>query len=214
MRTLGRSLLALAVAVVVASPAIAQQRGFGGGFGGAGLLMNEGVQKELKLDEGQIAKAREVGQSIREKFRPDFQNFQSLSPEERRELGEKMNAETRKALADVLKPEQMKRFEQIQLQQRGVDAFASPDVQSKLSLTDEQKQKIQSISEDSRQQVMEAFQSAGDDRQGAMAKITTIRREAMTKASALLTADQKKSWEELIGAPFEVRFQPRNRQPN
>jgi hypothetical protein len=213
MRTLGRLVCALGLGLVLTTPAFAQ-RGFGGGFGGAGLLTNEGVQKELKLDEDQIAKAREASAAIREKFSGDFQNIQGLSQDERRELMAKVNAETRKSLADILKPEQQKRFDQIQLQVRGVDAFSTEDVQTKLKLTSEQKDKLQSLVEDARQQSMEAFQSAGDDRQGAMTKVQGIRRDAMTKASALLTPDQKKTWEELTGAPFEFRFQPRRPQAN
>jgi Spy/CpxP family protein refolding chaperone len=214
MKSFGRSLCALALGLIVASPALAQQRGFRGGFGVGMLLMNEGVQKELKLDDDQTSKIRDLNQSVRDKYSSDFQNFQSLSQDERRELMEKMNAETRKGLADILKPEQQKRLDQIQLQQQGVEAFASPEVQSKLNLTSEQKDKIRAIAEDARQQMADARPQPGGDFQEAMTKIRGIRRDAMTKAAALLTADQKKSWEDLTGAPFEVQFQPRRPQSN
>jgi Spy/CpxP family protein refolding chaperone len=215
MRFLGRSVCALALGLILASPALAQQRGFRGGFGGAGFLVaNESVQKELKLNDDQIAKIRDLNQSVRDKYSSDFQNFQGLSQDERRELMEKIGTETRKGLADILKPEQQKRLDQIQLQQQGVEAFASPDLQSKLNLTSEQKEKIQAIAEDARQQLADARPQPGGDFQEALTKIRSIRKDALTKATALLSADQKKSWEELTGAPFEVQFQPRRPQSN
>ena len=55
----------------------------------------------------------------------------------------------------------------------------------------------------------ELFQSAGDDRQAAMAKVQTLRKETNTKVMALMTEDQKKTWKEMTGEPFEVAFQPR-----
>lgn len=39
-------------------------------------------------------------------------------------------------------------------------------------------------------------------------QIETISRKAVEKAVALLTDDQKKIWQELIGKPFTVESQP------
>src|SRR5581483_4254651 len=98
MRSLNRAVLVLGLAVLLAAPAAAQQRqrgqgqgrgqgrgGFGGGFGVAGLINNEGVQKELKLDEDQIKKAQAAVEKVREKHQDDFAKLQDLSQEERRE---------------------------------------------------------------------------------------------------------------------------------
>ncbi len=169
-RRIATMVLALGVAAVLAVPAFAQQpkRKGGGGFGmggGAGLLMNEGVQKELKLTDEQTAKVESIARDVREKHQGDFAKLQDLDAQERREkmaeLGRTMNGETNKALADVLKPEQMKRYHQIQLQAQGVQAFASPEVQSKLKLTADQKEKLQAIGQESMGQMRELFQGGG-----------------------------------------------------
>ena len=41
-----------------------------------------------------------------------------------------------------------------------------------------------------------------------MKKIADLRKQATEKAVAVLTDEQKKSWKDLIGEPFEVKFEP------
>jgi hypothetical protein len=221
-RRIATMVLTLGVAALLAMPTFAQQPkrkggGFGGGFGfgmggGAGLLMNEGVQKELKLDSDQVSKAESIVRDVREKHQGDFAKLQDLDAQERREkmaeIGRAMTSETNKALADVLKPEQMKRYRQIQLQQQGLTAFTEPDVQAKLKLSDDQVGQIRRIAADNQGQMRELFQpGGGGNREEAMQKMATLRKEGMDKALAVLSSDQKDAWKDLTGEPFEVRFQ-------
>lgn len=212
MKSLVRSIAALGLLALLSAPVQAQgpRGGFGMG-GGLFLLQNEAVQKELKLAEEQISQAREAGQKLRERFSADLQGFRDKTEAERRELTEKMTAETKKLLAEVLKPEQQKRFEQIQLQARGVQAFISEEVRKGLTITEEQAEKIQSIAAESAQQMREAFQAAQGDFQAAASKVQDIRKGAVEKATALLSEDQKKAWADMIGAPFELSFGPPRR---
>jgi hypothetical protein len=87
MKSVYRALLGLGLVALLAGPAAAQGRGFGGfGFGGGNLAMlaaNMSVQKELKLDDQQIEKSKELAQTNREKMRESFQSLQGLEGEER-----------------------------------------------------------------------------------------------------------------------------------
>jgi len=209
----------------MAAPALAQQPqrqrgqggrgGFGGGVSAAMLLANKGVQEELKLTPEEADKAKEAADKIREKYRDDLAKLQDLSQEERREksgeLMKSISADTKKALADVLKPDQMKRLHQIELQARGGEAFAEPDVQKTLKLSDEQKEKLKTISEDSRKEMREARQGARDNPGDAATKIAAVRKASNEKAMGVLTDDQKKEWKEMTGAPFEVKLERRRR---
>lgn len=208
MNTIVRSAAALGVIALLSAPALAQgPRGGGMGMGGGlMLLQNEGVQKELKLTDEQVSKAREAGQDLRDRFSADLQSFRDKTDAERREVMEKMSGDTKKILAGILKPEQQKRFEQIQLQAQGIQALAGEEVQKTLKLTDDQKDKLRTLAQESGQQMREAFQSAQGDFQAASSKIQGIRKDSMARASALLTDDQKKAWSDLIGEPFEVSF--------
>jgi Spy/CpxP family protein refolding chaperone len=218
MRTFGKMVLACGLVALLVAPAQAQRPGGGfggGGFGGGGafLLANKSVQKELKADEAQAGKLDTLAQNQMEKAREQFQKLQDLSPEERREKMQELNrtagADLRRELEEILKPEQVKRFQQIQFQQMGVLGAASmPRVQETLNLTDEQRTKLRTIQEEQQQSMREIFQSAGDDRAAAMTKMADLRKKTNDKAMAVLTDSQKASWKDLTGEPFEVRFEP------
>jgi hypothetical protein len=228
MRKISKVVVVLGVAVLLAVPALAQQRQQGqqgrggGGFGGgliAGLIENVGVQQELKLDNEQVEKAKAAVDKVREKHSADRAKLQDLSREERRDksraINQAVSEETMTALADVLKPEQIKRFKQIELQRRGGEAFTEPEVQKALKLTGEQKERIKTIAADAAQERRELFQGAANQGQGganrggeeAQKKMATLRKATVEKVSAVLTVDQKQTWKGMIGQPFEVQFQ-------
>jgi Spy/CpxP family protein refolding chaperone len=213
----GGCALALFVLPVSAQPPGGGRGGMGrGGMGGPGMLVNnKSVQKELQMTDDQAKKAREATQQVREKHQEEMQALREMDPQEAREKGtalmRTMSEEADKALADVLKPEQMKRLKQISLQQRGAQSFTDPKVQEELKLTDDQKDKIKTINADFDKERGEIFQSMqnGGDREEAMKKFATLRTETVDKVKALLTDDQKKTWESITGAPFEVKFEAR-----
>jgi hypothetical protein len=214
--------LALGLVALLAGPALAQQerqRGGGGGrgfgqFGLAGLVQMEPVQKELKLDQEQVTKVKDAVQKVQAKHQDDFAKLRDLPREEqqpkRQELTRTVNEETLKAISDILKPDQVKRLKQLELQQAGMVAFSRPDVQKALNLTDEQKQKVRSIADAAGQEMRDIFQ--GGAAAGAQEKIAEMRKKTMEKIQGVLTDDQKKTWKELTGEPFAFPAPGRPRQ--
>jgi hypothetical protein len=219
------TVLTLAVAALLAMPAVAQQpkhKGHGSRMpmgGGAGLVANQDVQKELKLTKEQTSKAEAVARAVREKYHGEFAKFDELDAQARvektAEIVRNMTSETNKGLADVLNSEQMKRYRQIQLQQLGLLAFTEPDVQSKLKLSDEQVGRIRKINAESQSQRRE-FAQGGGNRGELQKKVETLGKDSTDKALAVLSADQKQVWKDMTGEPFDVRFQgfPVFRRPN
>jgi hypothetical protein len=216
MRTFAKVALAAGLVALAAAPAWAQQGkgqgrgGFGGG-GGAMLLNNKSVHEELKVTEDQASKLQTLATEMREKAQADRQGLKDLSQDEqrqkRRELNETHHAALMKGLGEILKPEQVKRFEQIHLQTAGLAALATPSVEKKLGLTDDQKAKLRTIQEDSVTGMRQIFQDAGQDREAATKKLTELRKENNEKALAVLTDSQKAMWKEMTGAPFQVKFE-------
>jgi hypothetical protein len=215
MRGCFKAFVAFGLVAALSGPAMAQGRGgFGmGGGGPVGLLANPGVQKELKLDASQTEKATALATETREKMMGLRDQLQGLQGQEaqakRQELMKPINEGAMKSAHAFLKPEQIKRLHEISLQQQGANALTDSAVAKKLGITDEQAAKVKTILADSQSEMRDLFQSAGDDRQAAMAKVQTLRKETNAKVMALMTADQKKTWKEMTGEPFEVTFQPR-----
>lgn len=207
MRTLkGALVLALAVAMVSVAQAQQRQRGRGFGGGGAFLLQNEGVQKELNISDDQKTKLREAMEKVREDNKDIIAKGRDMTREDFEKLGKASN----EAIAKVLDDKQMKRFRQIELQAAGPRAFTLPEVQKNLKLTDDQKTKMKEISDDAGQKRRELIQ--GGFNEETRNKMTELNKETMEKTLGVLTAEQKKTWKEMTGKPFQVIRAPRNKQ--
>ncbi|AMV36768.1 hypothetical protein [Planctomyces sp. SH-PL62] len=220
MNTLSKSLLALGLAALMTAPASAQQRrGPGGpGFGGRGLgvsmlLSNSGVQDELKLDDAQKSKVQEVAAAARSKFEAARSETEGLQGQERmakvRELTKGVDAESLKAVSEVLKPEQLARLHGIHYQVAGASAFQDEALQKKLDLTSEQKSAVDEIITASNSELRGLFQGGGGDREAMMSKMAEHRKATLAKVEAKLTAEQKAEYAKLLGAPFELKFEGR-----
>jgi Spy/CpxP family protein refolding chaperone len=185
-----------------------------------GLLQNQSVYQELKLTDEQIQKCKEVVRTVRQRHRADFDKLrQSVgkNPDEtladRRDkvmaLMHTISKEALEGVTDVLKPAQLTRLKQIELQERGLRAFTDADVAKTLHLTSEQKDKIKAIREETRTAVKDIFNKQPHTRyQEMLKKIQVLHEKEMEKGLALLTADQKKAWKGLTGEPFVFQTHP------
>jgi hypothetical protein len=207
MRTFGKWFLCVGALAIAAGTARAQGPGMGFG-GGPFILMSENVQKALKLSDQQTGKVEQTAREIFMNHQDELQALRDLSDEERpkkiRELMTKMNDEVKKALAFT--DDQSKRFDQISMQSRGIGAFADPEVQGKLKLSDDQKSKLTTMATESREKFREIFQDAAGDFEAARKKIQELQKDLMSKALAVLSDDQKKSWKELTGDAVDIQF--------
>jgi Spy/CpxP family protein refolding chaperone len=189
--------LALVLVVPLVFAQGRQRPGAGMGGGSLFLLTQKSVQDELKLTEEQVKKVA----ALEEKQRESAKGFKDLSKEERKTKMEERAKESKKAVDEVLKPEQVKRLKQISLQQSGSRAYADPEVAEALKLTDDQKEKMKTIQEDSRKEMRDLF--TGGANEEARKKMETLRKAADEKVQGLLTAEQKTKLKELLGEPFK-----------
>lgn len=187
--------------------------GFGGrgGFGGPGgdgilgVLQREEVQQELQLVDEQRDKVRDVVESAREQMREEmrelFSQMRDLSDEERRNRFdevrtkmEEMNKEFETKLQKVLLPHQFDRLKQIDLQQRiqqrGANALTSGELAEALSLTDEQREKLQQRAEEVQKELQE--------------EIAKLRADARMKMLDVLTPEQQAKLKTMMGDQFSL----------
>lgn len=219
--------LGLVVGLTGVASAQGQQRqrgqGGGGGFGMGGgmsnsmLLGQKSVQEDLKLSEDQVKKVTEMG----EKARSAFGSFQGLSREEIAKKMEEMRTESEKAVGEILKPEQVKRLKEIGLQVRQRQGMGGvlndKDVQSALSLSDDQKQQIKALEEDAQKFRREVMQAGGGGGGGGggfgrlsdeqRQKLTDFNKTQSEKFAKVLTDDQKAKLKQLAGAEFKGELQ-------
>jgi hypothetical protein len=157
--------------------------------------------------------------------------FGKLSEEDKAKL-EKANAaiaqEAYKQLGDILNTEQLQRLKQIERQLLGVNAFTTQEVVNALKLTDSQKATVKGVISDlqtERRELMadlgfgkggfgkggfgkgkfdpEAFKDMQKRLQEVQTKMSKAEEEAINKILDVLDDNQKKTWKELVGAPFD-----------
>ncbi len=108
------------------------------------------IQKELELNDEQIAKMKELQADFRKKQRDIYAELKDIDPQKRSEFLQEMQLTIRENLQaevdKVLLPQQKKRLDQIVFQSKlkgGVQmAFRDANVLKMLEITDEQKTKL------------------------------------------------------------------------
>jgi Spy/CpxP family protein refolding chaperone len=206
--------------MVLVATASAQQKGKGrnfgfGGFGG-GLVStaaNEAVQKDLGVSSDLGAKITSLRDDYNAARQKEYQtaginpqDFQNLSDEQRQKMGQisnKLSEEFDPKLKELLSADQLKRLNQIRLQSGlanvGPTAITAPEVANELGLTDEQRQKLNSLARELGQQARGGGGGGFDP--AAFAK---RREERIAKTEEILTAEQKEKLAKLKGSPFDV----------
>jgi len=178
------------------------------------LLVNESVQKELKLSDEQVLKVNSTVHDIRHKRRAELEKLRNLPPPKGREkFLQILQANAQEALDSsdkILTAEQVKRLKQIRVQQDGFDAFYDDAVIAALKLSKEQQQRIKKIDREADELAEKTPQvGTGGNYPTTMTRMAARRKDLIGKAVDVLTPEQKTVWTDLVGAPFE--FMPRGR---
>jgi membrane protein involved in colicin uptake len=197
--------MGLCLMIGVATPLLAQRPGgFGGGITTAMLVDQKSVQEEIKLTDDQVAKAKKVTEDVRKKYDDDLKAARKDKDREKSAaIGKKIAEETNKGLTDVLKPDQLKRIKEIELQLGGLRALSRDEVTKALKLTDKQLDELKGRGDDLAKESRDLFKE-----KGGFEKVRTMSMEAAAKFVSTLSDDQKKIYKEMTGKKFEGKIEP------
>ena len=176
----------------------------GQGGGTLFLIQNKSVQEELKITEEQKTKIKEFVEK-----NPAPKRDPNADREERAAAMKKLAEATDKFAKETLTEEQQKRVKQIGLQTGGILGAANNEETAKaLKITDEQKTTFKEIGDQLGKDRRELFQGGGGfGNPETMKKAQALQKEASDKAVAALTDEQKKTWTEMTGKPFEIKIE-------
>lgn len=179
---------------------------FGGRFGGRGRLLVDldEVRKELAVNDQQAELLDALQEDLKEQrlaIREEDAGPRSADDAVERmrfeHLAQQLDAFDRRSealITVVLEPNQATRLEELYLQRDGLRAFERPEVVSKLELSDEQKARLQSL--------RETFVE-NRPRRGTPEQQRELREKEQEALRQLLSEEQRKRWEQLLGKPFE-----------
>ena len=160
---------------------------------------------ELRFTPEQITKVQARIEQIRKEKAQAFPVLARGGPEGFKKLEEYervCDAKLLESLERWLTTAQIKRFKEIDVQQRGIEVLCEYDIADLLSLTSEQRQQLDRVAADV---IRRAHEVAARDPFGSFEAEKRFSKEAREKAVGLLTPHQLKVWQELNGRPFELR---------
>lgn len=165
------------------------------------LLRLDEVRSELKLNDQQNAKIKTILEQLKNKYHQKLWAIPDVSSDkgtrEVKELVSQTREEGRRLVSYEMTPEQIRRFDQICIQQLGVLAFKDEAVVKQLRLTEEQMKKVTDI--------LTSSKSKKDNLRVMTANAyEKIDGEALLELVAIHTADQKKVWSELVGKELKI----------
>jgi serine/threonine protein kinase len=184
------------------------------------LLTQKPVQDELKLSATQLAEVAKLSGRLEQERLQLSDSARGFSPEQKREAMENQSKANQRAVAQILKPEQIGRLKQIDWQLLGPAAFDNPEVIAALELTEKQRKRIRveclpraslrRPAEDFGPPPPPALRRRGNPDGPTPPPPKNDCHPAMDKIMELLSPEQKTKWKELIGSPFEgdLRFGP------
>jgi serine/threonine protein kinase len=180
--------------------------------GGQIVLLGQGaVADDLQLSDDQRAKVT----GLRDKLHPHPPHVvfgsQDRGREQQREKVESAVAANQKAVAEILRPDQVKRLKQIDWQLLGPLAFGNPEVVVELRLDEAQCQQVRRIQQEG---FVPPPPPAGPRLPGGpeegRKRMEEARQNSLNRIIGLLTDEQKKKWQELSGPAFrgKIHFGP------
>ncbi len=173
------------------------------------LLANPLVLDELKVDDGQ---RRQLAGLLAQwdDLKQLWSQSEKTDDETRRRRLIELAEQREQALAEVLAPRQRARFRQLGAQSQGLFALKEPDIANELELTPQQRVAIRKIEREAFARAFGPEHERGRgprekhrDREERFRWHREVFREAMDKATSLLTDTQLDRWQALTGPRVE-----------
>lgn len=186
------------------------------------LIQNPQIKKELNITEDQISKLQQLESDFRKEMQTSFagmtiEKLKGLDEAQKKELEEKVRkqvGEARDQVGTILKPEQLERFKQINLQIYGFGVLSFDHFSKDLKLTEAQEKELRELQRTTFQKIRANLDVPEEGKADAetLKQIVAQNRKrteeifkgSNEKALAVLTADQKQLLEKLKGNKFEL----------
>jgi hypothetical protein len=178
------------------------------------LWQRPDVRADLKLSPQQVSKLDQAIRPIKERYQEGISKLTNLGVADAKQAYAKLRQETfdsaLQAVEAALEAGQQKRLRQIALQLRGDAAFGDPEVQKALRLTPAQQKQIEALAQEYQRAMDRLLREArGVETPGQIPGTGPapyfLRRQLSARTRAVLTDEQRRIWQDLIGEPFPAR---------
>jgi len=174
--------------------------------------MND-VARSLNVTQLQTERLNQITQQLQDRFRVDLNNINGLTgltPQERaarlQQLNQQYNLTWMNGAQNVFDAQQMNRYRQLSLQFGGFRSLADPQIQRQLNLTNDQAQQLTGVNLWSQQQLQGIAQQAATDPSQAAVLYRNYQAQAQTRLNGILSPDQQRAWQGMVGDPFNFQM--------
>lgn len=172
----------------------------GGGSDSLNWLYSTGVQKELEIVDAQREALQKIRDDYYQQIRGMYEKLRDVPADERQaktmEAYRELAQAAEQQIQEVLLPHQVERLRQIVIQSRmryyggTAGALTGDDLAAQLGITPEQRERL-----------LEAQRAAIAELQE---KTAQLQKEAQQKVLDVLTPEQRRKLDALVGAPFDA----------
>ncbi len=103
-------------------------------------------------------------------------------------------------------PQQLARFNQLNLQYQVYDAFRNPEIQQRLSLSDQQLQQLNRYRQRWYSGMQQIAEMPASQHEQAVRQFEALRDQFSQNVRNVLTAAQLRTWSALYGSPYEFNW--------
>ena len=164
------------------------------------------VPKYLSLTPQQVDRLNQQTEQLQKRYNDDFNRLSTLTPAERlqrsNELTQRYSTDWMKGAREIFNENQLNRYQQLNYQYGGFNTFSDPDVQKRLSLSDEQRNNLRQGIDWSSQQMQEINRLGATDREKATQMYRDYQRANQERINKFLTPEQQKTWQQMTGETY------------
>lgn len=168
------------------------------------------VRRQLNLNDDQFNR-------LNRSYMDNFNRFQQAQGQLGSDANEQLRAQRMRELEGTFRqnfssslndvftdPQQRQRFQQLDLQFRGLDALSDPAIQQRLNLTPAQQQQFRQLSTQWEQDLQKRAADAGIALDFNTPQGAAMRAQLSQRINSILTPEQRRLWTQMTGDPFEV----------
>jgi len=175
------------------------------------FFTDPGVRRQLNLNSSQFNTLNGAYQNAYSRYNQALNNLNSNSnltadqrAQQMQQLENQFNTQFGNTVNSTLTDTQAQnRFNQLNRQFQGFNAFNDPTIRQQLNLTSDQLSRIRQLSNDFRQQLQQFRRGAGNNLNNVdMTAWNNVWSQYATQLNSVLTPQQQQTWSQLVGQPY------------
>jgi hypothetical protein len=173
------------------------------------FFSDPGVRRQLNMNNTQFNSLNRAYQNAYNRYNQATRNLApNLNEAQRAQQLQQLQSQFNSDLAGTVNgtftnPQTLNRYNQLNRQFMGFNAFNDPQVRQQLNLSADQMRQLRTLNNNWRQQLQQFRRGAGNDLSNVnQQQWSQMWQQYATQLNGVLTPDQQQTWAQLVGQPY------------